>query len=222
MTDGNSSCHGLGPPIFEEMIHCRHKKHRRKWPGNPKGRSKFTDITYTFWFYVCLCLMRSWLVLHGWRQWQLPRTRAVVFEEMTRCRLQKHRRRWPRSIEILQLPKFMPTRSTKISQKHLFAVRTLPLWCYCALFFPTVTCNSYCSHLRKIIFCRPWPLQKIEIYILKNFFVNSTYRKTIDIFFKKKFLSIYFCYFSIFLILDIFSTSIFNSLDAKLISAKLL
>ena len=42
------------------------------------------------------CKIGKWrLMLHSWQQRQLPWTRAIVFKEMTRCRCQKHRWRWP-------------------------------------------------------------------------------------------------------------------------------
>ena len=117
----------------------------------------FEDIEYTFRFYICLCLRDRDCCSAADGNSSCRGLAPSFFEEMTCCRRQKHHRRWSRSIEILQLPKFMPTRSSKPSQKHLFAARMPPLWCHCALFFPTVTCNGFCSHLRKIISQRPWP-----------------------------------------------------------------
>ena len=46
-----------------------------------------------WWFFAKLRNGDDGDMLHDWRQWQLSWTRAIVFEEMTRCRLQKHCRR---------------------------------------------------------------------------------------------------------------------------------
>ena len=91
------------------------------------------DIAYTFWFYVCLHLWdRDWCSA-AYGSGSCHGLEPSFLEEI--CQRQKHRRRQPGSIEIPQLSKFMPTRSSKISQKHLFAARTPTLWCHCTLIF---------------------------------------------------------------------------------------
>ena len=87
------------------------KKLHWRWPGNPNGQSKFRNLgLFTFtWSQLTL----RWR-LRGW--WRLPK-----IAQTARCRRQKHRRRWPGSIEMPQIRKFMPTRSSKASLKTSFA-----------------------------------------------------------------------------------------------------
>ena len=113
MTDGNGSYHGLAPSFFEEMTRCRRQKLHWRWPGNPNGRSKFRNLGLFTFTRSQLTLRRR---LCGW--WRLPE-----IAQTARCRRRKHRRRWPWSIEIpqiLQIRKFMPTRSSKASRKTSF------------------------------------------------------------------------------------------------------
>ena len=108
--DGSGNCHASAPSYFEEMTRYRRQRLQWEWPGNPNGWSKFRNLgLFTF--------TRSQLTLRqrlrGW--WQLPE-----IAQTARCRRQKHRRRWPGSIEIPQIHKFMPTRSSKASRKTSF------------------------------------------------------------------------------------------------------
>ena len=74
--DGSSSCHAPAPSYFEEMTRCRRKKIHWRCPGNPNGRSKFSNLgLFTF--------TRSQLTLR-WRLhslWQLPEIAQIA-----RCR----------------------------------------------------------------------------------------------------------------------------------------
>ena len=128
------------------------------------------NIVYTFLFYVCLRLRDC--------DWCSPADGigschgiAPSFcEEMIRCQRQKYCRRWPISIEIAHLPKYMPMRSSKTSRNTSF----LLLWCYhydaiAHCFFPTITRNGFCFRLGKINSRWPWPQQKTKIYMLKSF-----------------------------------------------------
>ena len=88
VADGNGSCYAPAPSYFEEMPRCRRQRFHWRWPGNPNGRSRNLGL-FTF--------IRSQLTLRrrlrGW--WRLPE-----IAQMARCKHQKHRRRWPGSIEI--------------------------------------------------------------------------------------------------------------------------
>ena len=109
-TDGSGSCHAPAPSYFEEMTRCWRQRLHWRWPGNPNGRSKFCNLGLFTFTRSQLTLRRR---LHGW--WRLPKIAHTA-----RCRRQKHRRRWPGSIEIPQMRKFMPTRSSKASWKTSF------------------------------------------------------------------------------------------------------
>ena len=146
--DDNGSCHELTPSFFEEMTHCRCQKHCRRLPGNPNGWTKFRQ--YRAYFPILSLRDRDWLFAAdgGFRR-SLKRHVAD---------LKKNRRQWPGSIEIPQILKFMPKRSSKTSWKTSFwcwyAAIMMPLW---TVFFPTITRNGLCCHLWKIIYRRPWP-----------------------------------------------------------------
>ena len=88
--DGSGSCLTPAPSYFEEMTCCLRQILQWRWPGNPNGRLNFRNLgLFTF--------TRSQLTLRwrlrGW--WLLPE-----IAQTARCRRQKHRRRWPGSIEI--------------------------------------------------------------------------------------------------------------------------
>ena len=119
--DDSGSCHAPAPSYFEDMTRCRRKNLHWRWSGNPSGRSKFHNLgLFTF--------TRSQLMLRGW--WRLPE-----IAQTARCRRQKHRQRWPGSIEIPQIRKFMPTRSSKASRKTSFCCYDWRRdWWHCALF----------------------------------------------------------------------------------------
>ena len=77
--DGNGSCHGLAPSFLEDITCCQRQKPHQRWPGNPNGRSKFRKYHVYLPILHLFTSTRSRLLRHGWRQQQLPRTRAVVF-----------------------------------------------------------------------------------------------------------------------------------------------
>ena len=111
--DSSGSCHAPAPSYFEEMTRCRRRKLHWRWPGNPNGRSKFSNLCL---FTFTRSQLTLWRRLRGW--WRLPE-----IAQTARCRRRKHRRRWPGSIEIpqiAQIRKFMPTRSSKASRKTSF------------------------------------------------------------------------------------------------------
>ena len=108
--DGSGSCHAPAPSYLEEMTRCRRRKLHWRWPGNPNGRSKFRNLGLFTFRRSQLTLRRR---LRGW--WRLPE-----IAQTARCRRRKHRWRWPGSIEIPQIRKFMPTRSSKASRKTSF------------------------------------------------------------------------------------------------------
>ena len=123
--DGSGSCHAPAPSYFEEMTRCRRQRFHRRWPGNPNGRSKFRNLGLFTFTQSQLTLRRR---LRGW--WRFPE-----IAQTKRCRRQKHRRRWPGSIEIPQIRKFMPTISRKASRKTSFCCYEWRRdWRHCAPF----------------------------------------------------------------------------------------
>ena len=111
---------------------------------------------------------------------------------MARCRRQKHHRRRPSDDQgrskFSNYKNLCLRDQAKPLEKHLFAVRSSLLRRHCALFFPTITRNGFCSHLRKIISRQPLtPPKNRDIHIVEFFL----YSKTIDII-RKKILIFYF------------------------------
>ena len=174
MTDGNGSCYETAPSFFEEMTRCRRQKHHRRWPGNLNGWSKFRNIRlFTF--------TRSQLMLqrrhHSWRQ--LPevaqtacsrRKKNIASGDLAMTRIDRN------SV----IAKCMPMGSSRTSQKTSFLLlghHRYDSIVHC--FFPTITCNGFCYHLRKIISWWPSsPPKNRDIHIVV-FFVESIYSKTI-------------------------------------------
>ena len=123
--DSSGSCHAPAPSFFEEMTRCRRQRLHWRWPGNPNGQSKLRNLGLFTFTRSQLTLRRR---LRGW--WRLPE-----IAQTARCRRQKHRRRWPGSIEISQICKFMPTRSSKSSWKISFCCYERRRdWRHCAPF----------------------------------------------------------------------------------------
>ena len=111
--DGSSSCHAPASSYLEEMTRCRHQILQWRWPGNPNGRSNFRNLSLFTFTRSQLTLRRR---LRGW--WRLPEIAQTA--DVKNGWRQKHRRRWPGSIELPQIRKFMPTRSSKASRKNFF------------------------------------------------------------------------------------------------------
>ena len=123
--DGSGSCHAPAPSYFEEMTRCQRQKLHWRWPGNPNSRSKFHNLGLFTFTRSQLTLRRR---LCGW--WRLPE-----IAQTARCRCQKHRRRWPGSIEIPQIRKFMLTRSSNASGTNSFCCYERRRdWRHCAPF----------------------------------------------------------------------------------------
>ena len=154
--DGNGSCHAPAPS-FSKRWHVADML------------PQFTLFTFT----TSQLMLRRWL--RGWRR--LPEIVQTTYSQR-----QKHRQERPGSIEIPQIRKCMPTKSSKASRKTSFCCyQRRRYWQQCALFIPTITRNCFCSHLQKII--SRWlliPPQNRDKYIVE-FFVDSIYNKTIDI-----------------------------------------
>ena len=180
-TDGNGSCHRLVPSFFEEMTCCRRQKHCWRWPGNHNGRLKFCKYLEYLPILRLFTSTRSRVVLSSWRQWQLPWIRAVVFRTDDTLPTSKTS---PAITRINQNSSFTKLYACEIEQnlsKNIFLLLGFRHYDSVTHCFPTVTCNGFCSHLRKIILQWPWPHWKTEISISKSFFVDSMYTKTIDI-----------------------------------------
>ena len=102
------------PSFFEEMTRYRCKRKRRRWPGNPNGRSKCRDLRLFTFTRSQLTLRRR---LCSWR-------RRLEVTQTAHSRCQKHRRRWEdrskfRSVCLRD--------QAKPLKKHIFAARTPPL-----------------------------------------------------------------------------------------------
>ena len=155
--DGIGNCHTPAPSYFEEMTRCRRQILQWRWSGNPNDRSNFRNLClFTF--------TRSQLMLRRRLRgcWRLPE-----IAQTERCRCQKHRRRLPGSIEIPQIRKLMPTRSSKASKKTSFCCYERRRdWRHCAPFtfllslVTAITSNGFCFHILKIISRRPLPPPK--------------------------------------------------------------
>ena len=123
--DGSGSCHTPAPSYFEEMTRCQRQKLHWRWLDNANGQSKFRNSGLFMFTRLQLTLRRR---LCCW--WRLPE-----IAQTARCRRQKHRRRWPGSIEIPQILKFTPTRSSKASRKTSFCCYERRRdWWHCAPF----------------------------------------------------------------------------------------
>ena len=181
--DGSGSCHTPAPSYFEEMTRCRRQKLHWRWPGNPNGRSNFRNLGLFMFTRSKLTLRRR---LRGsWRLQEIAQT--------AHCRCQKHHRRWPGSIEIPQIRKFMPTRSSKVSRKTSFCctndtaidgIAHHLLSCYHSqqLLF---------SHSKNTFSTTLTLTEKPRYTYCRVFFVDSIYSKAIDIKEKKYSFSIF-------------------------------
>ena len=114
MTAGNGSYHGLAPSFSKEMTRCRRHKLHWRWPGNPNGWSKFRNLGLFTFTRLQLTLRRR---LCG-------RRRLPKIAQTARCRRQKHRRRWPGSIEIPQIHAY--TIKQSVSKNFFLLLRTTP------------------------------------------------------------------------------------------------
>ena len=123
--NGSGSCQAPSPSYFEEMTRCRRQKLHCRWPGNPNGRSKLRNLGLFTFTRSQLTLRRR---LRGlWRLLEIAQT--------TRNRRQNIAG-WPGSIEIPQIWKFMPMRSSKTSRKTSFCRYERRCgWRHCAQFF---------------------------------------------------------------------------------------
>ena len=132
----DGSCRAPAPSYFEEITCCLCQKLHWEWPGNPNDRSKFRNLgLFTF--------TRSQLMLRRqlWGWWWLP-----TIAQTARSQRQKTSLGWSGSIEIPQIRKFMPTRSSKTSQKTSFCCyERRHDWRHYALFFS-------CYHSQPLLF----------------------------------------------------------------------
>ena len=129
---GSGSCHAPAPSYFEEITRCRRQKLHWRWPGNPNGRSKFCNLgLFTF--------TRSQITL---------RRRLRCFWRSLKQHVSdvKNIAGWPGLIQIPQIRKFMPTKSSKTSLKTSFSCYERRRdWRHCALFFS-------CYHWQRLLF----------------------------------------------------------------------
>ena len=152
--DGSGSCHT--PSYFEEMTCCRHQKLHWRWPCNPSGRLKFHNLgLFTF--------TRSQLTLRqrlrGW--WRLPE-----IAQTARNRRQKHCWDDHDRSKFHKSKMYAYEIKLNVSKNFFLLLRTTPLLTALrTVFFPAITRNGFCFHIRKIISRQPWPHRKTEIYI---------------------------------------------------------
>ena len=167
------------------MTRCRRQRLQWRWPGNPNGRSKFCYLGLFTFTRSQLALRRR---LRGW--WRLP--------EIAQTSL-KHRS------NIAQTSSAMTRidRNSANTQTYAYEIKQsvsknffLLLWTPPQLtelrtvYFPAITRNGFCFHIRKIISRRPWSPPKHRDIHIRGFF-NSIYSKTIDIIRNQIFFSIF-------------------------------
>ena len=144
------------------------------------------NIAYTFRIYICLrlCDRDCCSAADGSGSCHAPA--PSYFEDITRCRRQQLHWRGPGNpngrSKFCNLALFMFTRSQIMLRRRLRGWWRLPEIAQTALgrrqkhrrrltalrtvYFPAITRNGFCVHIRKIISWRPWPHRKTEIYIL--------------------------------------------------------
>ena len=156
--DGSGSSHAPAPSYFEEMSRCRHQKLHWRWPGNPNGRLKFRNLGLFTFTRSQLTLRRR---LRGW--WRLPE-----ISQTARCRRKKN---WPAMTRIdrnsVNTKIYAYEIKQSVSKNFFLLLWTTPrLSALRIVYFPAITRNGFCFHIRQIISRRPWPHRKTEIYIL--------------------------------------------------------
>ena len=190
----------MATAVTTVSLHCFSKKWHLADIKNIAGDDQSTlmvdrnsaNIAYTFGFYVCLRLRDHDCCSAADDNGSCHGLAPSFFKEMTLCRHQKPRQRWPGSIKIPHLPKFMLIKSSKTAQQtSFFASRTPPLWCHCALFFSYYHSQRLLFSPTKNNFSMTLTSPKNRDIHIEEFFVDSIYSKTIDIIIK----IIYFFYF---------------------------
>ena len=151
--------------LMLKRLRCRRQAHRRRWPGNPNGRSKFRNL-----FAYASKIATNALA---------AASRLTEIVQTARCRRWKYRQRWPGADQ--DLLKFHIYENiclqdqAKPLEKHLVAVWSPPLWWHCALFF------SY-YHSQRLLFSpmiisrRPWLSPKNQDIHIEEF-LDSIYSK---------------------------------------------
>ena len=159
--DGSGSCHSPAPSYFEETTCCRHQKLHWRWPGNPSGRSKFRILGLFMFTRSQPTLRRR---LRDW--WRLPEI------AQTACnRRQKHRGMTRIDRNSANMKIYAYEIKQHISKNFFLLLRTTPrLTALRIVFFPAITLNGFCFHIRKMISRRPWPPTKNrDIHIIEFF-----------------------------------------------------
>ena len=143
--DGSSSCHAPAPAYFEEMTRCRLQKLHWRWPGNPNGRSKFRHLCL-FTFTRSQLTLRRWLrgFLRSLKQ-HIADVINIAGDDQDRPNFRKYENVCLQDQEKRLKNFFLLLRTTA----RLTALRTI--------YFPAITRNGFCFHIRKIISRRPWP-----------------------------------------------------------------
>ena len=169
--DGN--CHGLVPSFFVEVTRCQCQKYRWRCPGDTNGRSKFHK--YSACLPILLLWYRNWCYsADGSFQRSLKRhvvdVKIIAGDDQVTLRIN-----WNSTMTEIYTYEIKQGFSKNIFL--LFGHLHYDAIAQC--FFPTITHNGFCSHLRKQ-FCDDLDLTKKPRYI-EEFFVDSIYANTIDI-----------------------------------------
>ena len=151
--DGSGSCHAPAPSYFEEMTCCRRQILHWRWPGNPNGQSKFRNLG-------CLRLHD-----HNWRSGGSSAVDGGFRRSLPTSKTSSAMTRIDRNSANTQIYAYEIKQSA--SKNFFLLLRTTPrLTALRTVYFPAITRNGFCFHIRKIISWRPWSHRKTEIYIL--------------------------------------------------------
>ena len=141
--DGSGSCHAPAPLYFEEITHCRRQKLHWRWPGNPNGRSKFRNLGLFMFTRSQLTLRRR---LRGW--WWLPEIANGTLPTSKTSKFRKYENLW------------LWDQAKRLKNVFLLLRTTPRLAALHTVYFPFITRNGFCVHIRKIISRRLWPPPK--------------------------------------------------------------
>ena len=138
VADGSGSCHAPAPSYFEEMTRCRRQILHWRSPGNPKDRSNFRNLGLFTFTRSQLTLRRRLMAASGDRSnGMLPTSK--ISSAMTRI---------DRNSANMQIYAYEIKQS--ISENFLLLLRTTPrLTALHTVYFPAITRNDFCFHIRK-------------------------------------------------------------------------
>ena len=149
--DGLGSYHAPALSYLKRWHVTDVKKIHWRWPGNPSGRSKFRNLCLFKFTRSQLTLRRRLMAASGdHSNGTLPTSKTS-----------------PAMTRIDRNSANTKNYAYEIKQSVFLLLRTTPrLPALRTIYFPAITRNGFCFHIRKIISRRPWPHRKNEIYIL--------------------------------------------------------